>query len=203
MAEEPCSQTSPTLLLRLRVPEIDQEAWAEFDRRYRPLIRGWCLRWRLQDADAQDVTQAVMARLAARLRAFAYDPARSFRAYLKTVTGYAWRDLLEDRRRAGEGAGDTGHLELLNGVEAREDLERRLEEEYDRELLEEATRAVRLRVEPHTWEAFRLTAVEGLPGAEVAARLGLAIYVVFKARSKVQKMLRDAVARLEAGGCDA
>ena len=33
---------------------------------------------------------------------------------------------------------------------------------------------MRLRVAPQTWEAFRLTAQDGLPGAEAAARIGLA-----------------------------
>ena len=37
-------------------------------------IYSWCRAWRLQDADAQDVTQAVLAKLAVRLRRFAYDP---------------------------------------------------------------------------------------------------------------------------------
>jgi RNA polymerase sigma-70 factor (ECF subfamily) len=189
--------TSPTLLHRLRAPAVDQEAWAELVRRYGPLVYHWCRHWNLQEADAQDVTQAVLAKLVVRLRAFEYDPGRSFRAYLKTVARYTWQDLLDDRHRAGAGGGDTAHLELLDGVEARDDLERRLGEEYDRELLDRASERVKGRVEPHTWEAFRLTAVEGLSGAEVGRRLGLAVFVVFKARSKVQKMLREEVARLE------
>jgi DNA-directed RNA polymerase specialized sigma24 family protein len=53
-------------------------------------------------------------------------------------------------------------------------------------------------VEPHTWEAFRLTAIDGLSGAEVAARLGMQVGTLFKAKSKVQKMLRDEVDRLNA-----
>jgi len=193
-------RTSATLLARLRDPAADAQAWAEFVRRYGPLVYRWCLRWRLQEADAQDVTQDVLAKLVVRLRAFEYDPARSFRAYLRAVAGYAWRDLLDDRRQGGVGRGDTAHLELLGGVAAREDLARRLDEEFDRELLERATERVRARVEPRTWEAFRLTAVEGLPGAAAAARLGLGVYSVFQARSRVQRMLRQEMADLEAGG---
>jgi RNA polymerase sigma-70 factor (ECF subfamily) len=56
---------------------------------------------------------------------------------------------------------------------------------------------VRRRVEPHTWEAFRLTAVEGMSGAEAAARLGLKVATVFKAKSKVRAMLQEEVARME------
>jgi RNA polymerase sigma-70 factor (ECF subfamily) len=189
--------TNPTLLLRLRDPASEQQAWAELVRKYSPLVYRWCRHWDVQDADAQDVTQAVLAKLVVRLREFEYDPRRSFRAYLKTVARYTWQDLREESRRAGAGAGDTAHLDLLKSVQARDDLERRLAEGYDQELLEQASARVRARVEPHTWEAFRLTAVERLPGAEAAGRLGLTVYVVFKARSKVLRMLRDEVARLE------
>jgi DNA-directed RNA polymerase specialized sigma24 family protein len=65
-------------------------------------------------------------------------------------------------------------------------------------VLEEAAERVRERVEPHTWEAFRLTAFEGLSGADAAARLGLKVCTVFKARSRVQHLLQEEVARLAA-----
>jgi RNA polymerase sigma-70 factor (ECF subfamily) len=193
-------RTSATLLGRLSEPAADPYAWEEFVRRYGPRVYRWCLNWKLQEADAQDVTQTVLTRLVVRLRDFRYDPSRSFRAYLRTVAGYAWRDLLEERRKAGAGSGDTAHLDLLAEVEARDDLAQRLDEEFDRELLEQATARVRARVEPKTWEAFRLTAVEGLSGADAAARLGLAVYNVFKAKSRVQQMLQREVADQEAGG---
>jgi RNA polymerase sigma-70 factor (ECF subfamily) len=200
MGSAPDQPTSATLLARLRDPAVDPQAWAEFVRRYGPLVYRWCRHWNLQEADAQDVTQDVLARLVVRLRDFEYDPSRSFRAYLKTVAGFVWRDLRERRRRAGVGGGDTAHQERLGAVAAREDLARRLDEEFDRELLEQASERVRARVEPGTWEAFRLTALEGVPGAAAAERLGVGVYAVFQAKSRVRRMLRDEVAALEAGG---
>ena len=197
MSSSPADQTSTTLLERLRQTPADQAAWAEFVRRYGPQVYGWCRRWRLQEADAQDVTQAVLVKLAEKMRTFAYDPARSFRAYLKTLARYAWCDFLEARKRAGAGAGDTDVLKLLEGVEGGEDLAQRLGEQFDQEVLEEAQARIRQRVEPHTWEAFRLTALEGMSGAEAASRLGMKVATVFKAKSKVQQMLKEEVARLE------
>jgi RNA polymerase sigma-70 factor (ECF subfamily) len=198
MSIGPDQGTSATLLLRLGRPVVDQQAWEEFVRRYGPLVYRWCRHWGLQEADVEDVTQAVLARLVVRLREFRYDPGKSFRAYLRTVAGYAWRDLLDERRRVGAGSGDTAQGERLGAVEAREDLARRLDEEFDHELLERATGRIRQRVGPRTWDAFRLTALEGIPGAAAAERLGMGVYAVFKAKNRVQKMLRDEVARLEA-----
>jgi RNA polymerase sigma-70 factor (ECF subfamily) len=197
MSSSSDARTSTTLLERLRQQPADQAAWAEFVRRYGPQVYGWCRRWHLQEADAQDVTQAVLARLAAKMRSFAYDPAKSFRAYLKTLARYAWCDFLEASQQPGGGSGGSDVLKRLETVEAGDDLVQRLNEQFDQELLAEAQDRVRKRVEPHTWEAFRLTAVEGLSGAEAGSRLGMKVATVFKAKSKVQQMLREEVARLE------
>ncbi len=189
--------TSATLLGRLRQGAADQAAWAEFVRRYGRLIYQWCRRWKLPEAEAEEVTQTVLVRLVEKLRGFDYDPRKSFRGYLKALTHYAWCDLLEGRRRPDLAAGGTGVLEALASAEARDDLTGRLQREFDQELLELAQERVRQRVEPHTWDAFRLTALEGQSGAEAAARLGMKVASLFAAKSKVQKMLQQEVRQLQ------
>jgi RNA polymerase sigma-70 factor (ECF subfamily) len=89
---------------------------------------------------------------------------------------------------------------LLSSVEARADLLQRLDQAFDQELLEEAKRRVRQRVAPHRWEAFRLTAEEGLSGAEAAARLKLPVAQVYVARSDVLQMLQEETRQLEGAG---
>jgi RNA polymerase sigma-70 factor (ECF subfamily) len=189
--------TSVTLLPRLRQAPADQAAWGEFVRRYGPQVYRWCRRWQLQEADAQDVTQAVLVRLADKMRTFAYEPAGSFRGYLRTLARYAWYDFLQASKLPDASSGGSDVLKLLQSVEAEGDLLQRLNEQFDQELLAEAQERVRQRVEPHTWEAFRLTALEGRSGAEAAARLGLKVATVYKAKSKVQQLLQEEVARLE------
>jgi RNA polymerase sigma-70 factor (ECF subfamily) len=153
----------------------------------------------LQEADAQDVTQDVLLKLAKAMRDFTYDPSRSFRAWLKTLTNHALSDFLESRPRA-LGSGDSRVVDLLHTVEARQDLLQRFEAEFDRELLEVAMTRVRLRVQPQTWEAFRLTAIEGLSGAEAAERIPMQVAQVFVAKRRVQKLLQEEVGRLEHDG---
>ncbi|MBO0698068.1 MAG: sigma-70 family RNA polymerase sigma factor, partial [Zavarzinella sp.] len=167
------SRTRATLLGRLRADPADARSWAEFVDHYGPRILIWCRAWGLQDADAQDVAQTVLLKLAVKLRDFAYDPTRSFRAWLKTVAQHAWLDFLDARKRAGQGSGDTKVLGRLESVAARDDLLASLDVAFDQELLQEAVTRVRLRVAPQTWEAFRLTAHEGLSGADAAPRTGL------------------------------
>jgi RNA polymerase sigma-70 factor (ECF subfamily) len=192
------STTDVSLLLRLNHDPSDQAAWGKFVDRYGAKLYGWCRAWHLQEADARDVTQTVLAKLAVHLRRFTYDPAQSFRGWLRTVVLNAYRDWRADRQRVtGFATGDSEVEERIQTVEAREDLARRLEEEFDLELLEEAERRVRRRVAPHTWEAYRLTAIEGLTGAAAAARLGMKVAAVFVSKSHVMRHLRDQVQALE------
>jgi RNA polymerase sigma-70 factor (ECF subfamily) len=196
MADSANSDTRLTLLARLRETPTDQAAWAEFVDRYGRQVYAWCRRWRLQEADAEDVTQNVLLDLARQMRSFDYKPSGSFRAWLRTVAYRAWCDLME-RRKDPAGTGDTGVHELLHSAEARESFLDQLERECDRELLEAAAQRVRQRVEPTSWEAFRLMTEEGLSGAEAAERLGLLAAAAFKAKSRVQKMLREELQALE------
>jgi len=185
--------TSPTLLGRLQQEAPDPDAWPQFVRRYGPLLYRWCRSRGLQESDTEDVTQNVLIKLARRMREFRYDGKQSFRGYLKTLVHYACCDLLTERRQTAQGTGDSQVLDELNNVEVRDELARRLEEEYDLELLARARQKVQNLVEQRTWEAFRLTAEEGLAGAEVAERLTMNVAAVFRARSRVQQMLRERV----------
>jgi RNA polymerase sigma-70 factor (ECF subfamily) len=199
MARNPDSETSLTLLARLRDTPADQSAWGQFVARYGGKIYGWCRHWELQGADAEDVTQEVLLKLSSKMQDFRYDRSGSFRAWLKTLTHHAWQDFVTSRRRAGEADGGSAIRDVLQTVEAREDLLARLGEEFDRELLDAATARVRQRVQPHTWDAFRLTALEGLSGAEAGKQLGMKVATVFVAKSKVQRMLQEEMQRLEGG----
>ena len=194
------SGTSTSLLVRLQQAPADQAAWAEFVRRYGTRIHGWCRRWGLQEADAQDVTQDVLLKLIRAMQAFRYDPAQRFRGWLKTVTHHAWQDLARGRRQVAAGGDPGGRRPAAVAGGARRPGGAASKAAYEQELLERALERVRPRVQPQTWDAFRLTAFDGLPGAEVAARLGMAVTSVYKAKSNVQKLLEAEVLELDGGG---
>lgn len=196
MGAEFAPRTSVSLLGRLRHQPTDQEAWTEFIRRYAPKICRWCLQWGLQQSDAEDVTQSILLKLSERMRTFHYDPALSFCAWLKTVTNHALSDFVASRRRAVVGQPDSGVWDLLDTVEAKDGLAAALETEYQRELMDEALARVEVRVGPEKWEAFRLTAIEGRPGVEVAKLLSMKVATVYSTKCKVQQLVRDEVRRL-------
>jgi RNA polymerase sigma-70 factor (ECF subfamily) len=113
------------------------------------------------------------------------------------MTHNACKDYLDSQQRAVAASGDTRIRALLESVESRDDRASRIEAAFDLEQLETAQARVRERVEPHTWEALRMTALEGQTGAEVAARLGMQVGTVFEAKSNVDQMLRQEIERME------
>ena len=189
--------TSVTLLGRLRQEPFDQDAWADFVDRYGPAMLNWCRRWKLQDADAEDVTQNILCKLAQKLRTFQYDPEGSFRGWLRQVTQNALADFVHWKKTVVHGDGNEQVSRLLDNVEACADLVARLGQEFDLELFEEAICRVQLRVRPTTWMAFQLHEREGLSGAEAADRIGIPVAHVFVYSRRVLKLIKGEIRKLE------
>jgi len=197
MGRDAESETGSTLLVLLRDP-TDPQAWKAFVQRYTPVVAAWCRRWKLQNADVQEVTQEVLLKLVRYLGRFAYDPAKGrFRDWLFTVARNAWSDIRESRRRAGWGSGDPHVQRLLEEQADGDGLLEALDQEFLVELYEEAKARVQLRVTRQTWQAFQLLAIEGSSGAQVAAQLHMKMAAVYVAKNRVQKMLQEEVRKLE------
>lgn len=195
MAADAADTTRVTLLHRLHENPADQLSWAEFVKLYSPAIRSWLLHWGLQEADSQDVAQNVLLRLTSKLPQFTYDPSRSFRGWLKTLTHHAWHDFVTEAGYRTRGSGDTSVLDQLQSIEAREDLAARVEATFDNELLEMAL--VRARVAEHMWLAFKLTALDGVPPQTVADQLGVRVSQVYLSKHRVQKLVQEEIRSLE------
>jgi RNA polymerase sigma-70 factor (ECF subfamily) len=88
-------------------------------------------------------------------------------------------------------------LDLLASLQAGDDLVEQLDAEFRREVMDRAMERVQRRVSARTWDAFRLTALEGWSASAAAGRLEINIGRVYVARSEVKKMLREEVRRLE------
>lgn len=194
----PENDTSLTLMMRIQQNPTDGSAWDEFVRLYHPMIRAWCLKWGSQATDADDVAQDVLLRLLGAMKKFQYDPSRSFRAWLKTVTQNAWHDFVRSRKQSG--VAQSASMDLIaDSHDALEDLEKRMEDAFEGELLELALRHVKNRVKPATWMAFQLTALENRTGAEAAKELQMQVAHVFVAKHRVHKMLEEEIEILRGG----
>lgn len=175
----------------------DGQAWNDFVEQYSPLVFSWCRQYSLQENDASDVTQNVLVKVVCAMRAGRYNESKgNFRAWLKTVTRNAICDLMRGWDEAG-GGGDTEMLANLATAPETAGMDAELEREHEKELLRQAERRVRQRVQPHTWEAFRLSAVELVSAKETAQRLGMRVGEVYVAKSRVIKLLNQEVTRMQ------
>ena len=72
MADTTLPTTRASLLGQLQQYPSDQTGWDDFVERYGRHIYRWCRQWKLQDADAEDVTQIILIKLTQKLRVFDY-----------------------------------------------------------------------------------------------------------------------------------
>jgi RNA polymerase sigma factor (sigma-70 family) len=186
------SRTRATLLRRLMDP-ADNEAWREFVEHYGSRIFRWCRSRGLQEADAEDLTQDLLVKLVVQMKTFEYDPTKSYHAWLKTITNNALIDSFKKSGRAQE---------VMDNVAARKGLLQELQPQFDRELLDEAMARVELRVERTTWEAFRLTGIEGLSAGEAAKQLRVPESRIRVYKGRVAKLIREEVLKLEGPGAE-
>jgi RNA polymerase sigma-70 factor (ECF subfamily) len=187
--------SSTLLVLRLSLCPTDADAWDAFVRRYGGTIYGWCRSHHLQDTDARDVTQNVFTFLLTQLGQF--DRSRApFRAWLYQVVTSRVRDWCKGRAQRQE-KGTEEAWRILESAEARRDLETRLNEEFDLELLEIAEARVRLQVQPSSWDAYRYFCKEGLTLREAGEQVGIPAGHVSKYAGRVRDMVAREVAGLE------
>jgi RNA polymerase sigma factor (sigma-70 family) len=190
--------THPSLIFRLALVPEDTESWRRFVFRYGPILLRWCRQYGLQEADAKDVSQEVLLRIARQIRRRSPEFPLGFRGWLRAIVHGAWCDWVEhSRTHRREVSGLTNSCERLQQVEAREDLLKRIDSRYDRELYDIAARRIRRSIEPQTWLAFQLQAVELLTPSEVGERLGIKPASAIAARYRVTKLMRDEIAGLE------
>jgi RNA polymerase sigma factor (sigma-70 family) len=184
--------TRPSLLLRMREAR-DSQSWSEFVEIYTPLVRGYCRKYRLQDADAADVAQDVLLSIATAIRGFDYDPRRgSFRSWLHKVIRSKLATFFEKRERLPQGSGETAMEMSFNEEPAPED-----EEGWDKEFKEYLFHWAANKIQPEfhdsTWQAFWQTTVQNRPAKQVAESLGISIGAVYTAKSRAMARLVEEI----------
>lgn len=191
--------TRVSLLVRLRDGD-DMQAWPEFIGIYAPVVYGFARKRGLQDADAADLMQEVLRSLSVAARRLDYDPARgSFRGWLFTITRNKVYNFLDKGRRQTRGSGDSGAHERMQAVPDRDDgLSEEWDREYQRRLAAIAMERVQREFQPATWQAFTLTAVDGLNANEAGTKLKMSPGAVYVAKSRVLARLKEEVQKLQA-----
>jgi RNA polymerase sigma-70 factor (ECF subfamily) len=191
MADFPLTRAS--LLVRLRDPQ-DDAAWRDFVDLYAPLVYGYARKQGLQEADAADLCQEVLGAVAGSVNRLDYDPARgAFRNWLFTIVRRKLSNWRRKTRHNPPENSDNSAQKFLEQYPEPEASETAWDAEWEQRLFAWACAEVRRTVNPKTWQAFWMTAVDAQPGKQVAADLGLTVAAVYLARSRVSARLRELV----------
>ena len=190
-------ETRSSLLAQVRSPD-NREAWEQFVLIYRPVIYRMARRRGMQDADAQDIVQTVLMRVAGAINRWEKtEPGTRFRYWLRRVAKNAiFTALSRSPNDAASGGSNIQDL-LSKHPEIAPDVDQELGLEYMREQYLRAAVIVQTDVDTETWRAFELSLIEGRSCDEVAELIGKSIGTVYAARSRVMRRLRDQVQRLE------
>jgi len=184
-------RTRASLLMRIR-DVGDAESWRIFATIYAPLVYRYACRHGLQDADAADLSQDVMEKVARAIRSFDYQPAKGrFRDWLLTITRRQVAQFHECRARRPEQLFGSVELEQLGEGTDRPDAD--WNEDFHALVLQAALDRARPYFEPMTWCAFESVWLENRSAAETADALSLHIELVYYAKSRVLKRLREEV----------
>lgn len=196
-------RTRPTLLFRIRDWQ-DGASWDEFHRLYRRLIYGRACRAGLGHADAEDVAQDVLKRVAETIRDFDYDPQRgSFRGWLMRLTQWRIADKIAHRPKAeaqlpqrSDGAGDG--LSTVERLPAPVNEDDEWDVEWQRHLLAAAAERLARKVKPRHFQVFDLYVQQNWTVLEVAKELGINPASVYLIGHRLTKQLKAEVALLQA-----
>ena len=192
MKSEPSTSRSTSHSLIRRAQQADAVAWEALTRIYSPLVYTWAKQAGLQPNDAADVMQDVFQRLVSRLSQFQRrTPNDSFRGWLYTITRNRIRDFYRRRQRGELARGGTHAQQAWNELPQQPADPKSADGQA--ELNGVRQRALELAsgdFESRTWQAFWRTAVQGDSPQDVASDLGISVWAVYKARSRVLAKLK-------------
>ena len=195
------SSTDFSLLDSLLKDRQESDSWPVFVAKYGRLIYRWCLHWKAAPEEAEDVVQETLIAVFRRLETYQKLEQSKFRSWLKTIAYRIWLDInsahqLSRGQITGESA-KSNRYELLMTIEARDDLIKLFDEMATQEILELACKRVRVCVQADQWQCFELSYLKRLSGKEIAHQLQMSEGAVFTAVSRVRKLIRDEVNRIE------
>ena len=162
----------------------DEQAWVDFDAKYRSMILAVGKQRGISPPDCEDLVQEVMLVCCQRIGSFFYDRNRGhFRSWLFAVTrNAAWRMI---RRK------QTPDPELLpeydNGID------REFMAQYEQFLTESVMKLLKERVSTQTYSAFEMMTIQQLPIKDVSRITRKSPPVLYLIRHRCLRILRQCI----------
>lgn len=190
--------TRQSLLSKLRDWE-NHDSWRLFFDTYSKLIYDLARRAGLSEVAAQDVVQETVLTAAKEMPDFRYDSKKgSFKSWLRLLTRRRISDALRQQYRQGMHA--EPEKQLPEDTEADHAFETQWDAEWQSHLAAAALHRVKQRANPLHFQVFDLLTVQGWGAGDVAKTLKVNLAQVYLIRSRLRRMVREELEKLEKEG---
>jgi RNA polymerase sigma factor (sigma-70 family) len=199
--ESQSGQRSTVILREFLDDPKNKALFGEFAAKYGPRIHRRCRSLGIQDVDSEDLAATILLRFFERdtFKDFVFEGKEKFDRWLKKSVKNVVLDFVRDRGRKPD-AWSIGNADAQASLERvanemAEDLSSAYED--NRAIVQTARMHVEKRVDPKTWQVFRMLVDEQLSVAKVEKQTGMTDINIWKIRSRVLRMLREEVSRLK------
>ncbi len=170
--------------------EPTDRTWHTLYARYAGMIINYALKRGCSESMAEDVLQETMLSLWLVMPRFQYNPEKGrFRSYLFRITRNKVIDAFRRNRRYAD-------VDIEKELKLSEEDDTDWDRAFDEQILTEAIAAVIKKVQLKTFEAFRLTFIEGKQVKDVAKLLGISANLVSQHKFSVQQLIVKEANRL-------
>lgn len=190
--------TRLSFLLRLR-DRADTMSWPEFHGRYGHLLYRYARGRGANHADAEDIVQEVEMQFFKAIDGFEYDARKGrFRGYLRTAVVHAMaRRANRERRQPAELDPHTFDHVARQQAEVPDE---QWETEWQLQRLRWALQSIAEEFDAPTLKAFEMHVLAGVPAPEVAERLGVSKWCVYRAKNRLLERLKATLDQMDPDG---
>jgi len=177
--------------LLLRICKGDEISWDDFYNTYKPLILLRGGDFFLTQTEKEELVQHVTIAFFNTSTYFKYDSSKGrFRDYLKTIINHKAIDIKRKRRN-----NEISLEECSCDMHDNSNLDSRWDEEWQQYLLSQAIEELKNRIEPTTFQAFELYALQNEPPQKVAEYLDISVNSVYvykkRALDEIRKIIQE------------
>ena len=193
--------TRKTILKKLRMTQMDQDAWKEFYAIYCKLVFNVALQAGLSHADAEEVVQNTFIKVGKNIQKFEYDPHKGkFRNWLCLIAKQQAANLF---RKPSSNVSSSGRSKAISDAEIQclpdkaNDWDAIWDEEEKRHLLAIALARAKTKVNPKQFRVFYAHCIKGLGTKEVIGLLEVSANEVYLAKHRVMPIFEDELRQVQ------
>ena len=198
-------KTRRSLLDGIKDPN-NQRRWTDFYDMYSKLIQTVGIRMGLRYHEAEDLVQIVLIELSHKIEKYSYDSSKGkFRSWLCTIVKRRAIDMRRKRRPAEENKAhrapnDTRNTGTLDRLEdsSYTGMDLLMDDEWNHAVFVNTLKAVREKVGPEQYQIYDAYVLKEWPVEKVKRVLGASPNKVYKAKSRIYKIIKQVMPRIAA-----